>query len=63
LLQFVLLPDWVFLAFQRPFFFPAIGLWIFLFLSAVAVFSAKLFLVLYLWFPHHDNHFHLSVVQ
>jgi hypothetical protein len=33
LLQFVLLPDWVFLAFQRPFFLPAIGLRFFSFCS------------------------------
>jgi hypothetical protein len=40
------LPDWVFLAFQRPFFLLAIGSQIFLFLSATAVFFAELYLVL-----------------
>jgi hypothetical protein len=63
LLQFVLSPDWVFLAFQRPFFLLAIGSQTFLFLSAVAVFSAELFLVLCLWSRHHHHRLHVFVVQ
>jgi hypothetical protein len=34
-----------------------------LFLSVAAVFSAELFLILYLWFRHHHHHFHVFVVQ
>jgi ABC-type transport system involved in cytochrome c biogenesis permease component len=65
--QFALLLDWDFLAFQRPFFLLAVGSQIFLFLSAAAIFSAELFLVLCLWsrhhHRHHHHHFHAFVVQ
>jgi hypothetical protein len=59
LLQFVLLLGWVSLAFRRPFFSLAIGLRIFLSLSAAAVSSAELFLVLYLWSRHHHRRSHV----
>jgi hypothetical protein len=36
----------------------AVGSQNFLFLSAVAVFSAELFLVLYVWPRHHHHHYH-----
>jgi hypothetical protein len=64
--QFILLPDWVFLPFHRPFFFLAVGSQFFLFLSAAIVFSAERFLVFCLWSRHHHHyhhhHFHVFVV-
>jgi hypothetical protein len=54
----VLLLDWVFLTFQRPFFLLVVGLQIFLFLSAAAVFSAELFLFLCLCLRHH---YHITI--
>jgi hypothetical protein len=54
----VLLLDWVFLTFQRPFFLLVVGLQVFLFLSAAAVFSAELFLFLCLCLRHH---YHITI--
>jgi hypothetical protein len=56
-------PDWVSLAFQRPFFFLAIGSRTFLSPFAAAVSFAELFLVLCLWSRHHHHRFHVFVVQ
>jgi hypothetical protein len=63
LLQFVLLPGWAVLASQRSFFLPAIGLRIFLSLSAAIVSSAELFLVLCLWSRHYHHRSHAFAVQ
>jgi hypothetical protein len=57
------LPDWVFLAFQRPLSLPAIGLWSFLSPSAATVSFGELFLVLCLWFHNHHHRFHVFVVR
>jgi hypothetical protein len=51
------LPDLVFLAILKPFFFLTAGSRIFLFLSEVVVFFAELSLVLCLP-PHHHHHHH-----
>jgi hypothetical protein len=63
LLRFVLFLGWVSLVFQRPFFLLATGLRFFLSLSAAAVFSAELFLVLCLWSCHHHHRSQVFAIQ
>jgi hypothetical protein len=63
LFQFVLLLGWVVLIFQRSFSLLAIGLQIFLSLSAAAVSSVELSPVPCLWCLHHHQHSHVFAVQ
>jgi hypothetical protein len=63
LFQFVLLLGWVVLIFQRYFSLLAIGLQIFLSLSAAAVSSVELSPVPCLWCRHRHQHSHAFAVQ
>jgi hypothetical protein len=63
LFQLFCLPGWAVLASQRSFFLPAIDLRVFLSLSAAAVSSAELFLVLCLWSRHRHHRSHEFAIQ
>jgi hypothetical protein len=57
------LPGWAVLTSQRSFFLPANGLQNFLSLSATAVSSTELFLVLCLWSRHHHHRSQVFAIQ